>query len=218
LARLKPIAEKNRAQAEEEKRRKDQEQRAENIANLRAVNVWNAPQRQVNRHLAGYGSAKNNEQRWHETSRIITKKLGSGGSLIALLGTRGPGKTQLAVAAMFLVTEQLRAAKYATAMEVFLAVKKAYKKDSPFTEEQVCNEFIKPSLLVIDEVHERGETPWEDRILTHIIDRRYRDEKDTILIANQLKEEFVKTMGVSVVTRLNETGGFLVCDWESFRQ
>jgi DNA replication protein DnaC len=68
----------------------------------------------------------------------------------------------------------------------------------------------KPSLLVIDEAAKRGETEWENRLLFEILNKRYGDFKDTILIANQSREEFSKSMGPAIVRRMDEVGGLMV--------
>ena len=70
---------------------------------------------------------------------------------------------------------------------------------------------------MLDELQERGETPWEDRLLTHVIDRRYAAEKDTLLITNHSKEKFLESIGESVASRLVETGGIVNCSWASYR-
>lgn len=188
--------------------------KAEKVEALRLD--WNAPIRHVKRRSEGY-SENPNGIAWKATADRIKSKLGSG-ILVCLIGIRGPGKTQMAVEAMFATTDQLRSALYCTAMEIFMAVKTTYGPDAKKSEVDALAKFSKPSLLIIDEAHERGETNWEDRILTHIIDARYRAMKDTILIANLEKSECEKSLGKSVVTRLNETGGFIPCEWMSFRE
>lgn len=140
------------------------------------------------------------------------------GCLIALIGTNGPGKTQLGVECIRHMTSDLFSARYATAMDFFIELKKSYRKDSMHDEGEVLNLFARPRLLVLDECQERGETEWEDRILTYLIDRRYRDQKDTILISNLKREEFEASLGRSVISRLNETGGIIECTWPSFRK
>jgi DNA replication protein DnaC len=67
-------------------------------------------------------------------------------------------------------------------------------------------------------MQERGETPWEDRLLTHLIDRRYASEKDTLLITNQSKESFIQSIGPSAASRIVEVGGIVTCDWPSYRK
>lgn len=209
-------ATRDRKHHEANRKAHEEAERAERLRSLRGR--WCAPARHVTereRVMLNYGWA---ESPWSVTLRKMSSRLGEG-ILVALLGTRGGGKTQLGVELMFDVTANLRSARYVTAMEIFLDVKASYRKDSEKTEDEVVQSYCKPSLLILDEVHERGETPWEDRILTHIIDKRYRDgNRDTVLIANLDRVEFEKSMGKSVVSRLNETGGIIVCNWPSFRE
>lgn len=154
---------------------------------------------------------------WRDTLNRLVELDGSG-FLIALLGGRGTGKTQMGVE---LIARRVNKAerftcKYVRAMDVFIDVKESYRRDGP-NERDVLKRFIGPQLLVIDEAHERGETAWEDRLLTYIVDRRYGDGKDTLLISNSQHAEFRAAIGESIYSRLVETGGVVVCDWPSFR-
>lgn len=138
------------------------------------------------------------------------------GFIVALLGGRGVGKTQMAVAACREMAEREKSFLYCTAMDIFLDIKDSFRKGG--SERDALKNFIRPALLVIDEVQERGETPWEDRLLTHIIDKRYAAERDTLLISNQTKDAFVESIGQSVASRIAEAGGIAVFDWASFRE
>jgi len=54
-------------------------------------------------------------------------------------------------------------------------------------------------------------------MLFELLNRRYNDLKDTILIANKSKAEFQDYIGPSLASRMNETGGIVECNWPSFR-
>lgn len=102
-------------------------------------------------------------------------------------------------------------------MDVFLAVRETYRREISQSELEVIESFRKPSLLVIDEVQERGETAWEDRILTNLVDKRYGDGTDTLLIANLKPAALAENLGTSIADRLRETGGIIEATWGSFR-
>lgn len=171
---------------------------------------WNAPQRHLNRPI------DYSVKEWADCLGRIEKRLGTG-FLIALIGPRGPGKTQMAVELMRKATLRLKSARYCTAMDFFMDLKSCWRDSSRYSEEEVMEKYRKPSFLVVDESHERGETQWEDRILVNLIDSRYRDEKDTLLISNLVEQQFRESMGKSIYSRLVETGGVIECNWKSFR-
>ena len=155
-------------------------------------------------------------EKWLEAETKLKAKIGTG-FIIALCGQRGTGKTQLAASLAKECAIQNRSSKYITAMEFFLDIKESFRPDSQSNEKEVIANFARPKLLIIDETQERGETKWEDGLLTHLVDRRYRDEKDTLLISNQNKESFVESIGPSIASRIIETGGIILCNWPSFR-
>jgi len=155
--------------------------------------------------------------KWEELQLKVYQGLETG-FLIAVTGARGTGKTQLGVKTIrdWINCDLFGLARYVQMAEVFMAIKEAYKPDGP-TERQQLAKFIKPRLLVIDEIHERSESEWENRLFSYMIDQRYGAMLDTILITNQVPAKFAESVGPSIYDRLTETGGLIVCDWPSYR-
>lgn len=135
---------------------------------------------------------------------------------MALLGGRGTGKTQIGVHAAIGACCVGRSALYAKAMDFFLDVRATYKSEEA-SEADAIAKFVNPMLLVMDELQVRGDTDFEDRMLTYMLDKRYDAMRDTILIANLSAEAFEDAMGYSVSDRMVESGGVIECNWGSFR-
>ena len=148
----------------------------------------------------------------------LKSRLGSG-MLVVLIGARGTGKTQMAVELIRKTTHDARepqSARYAKAMDLFLDVRATFNTDAD--ERDVVARYVGYGLLVLDELQVRGDTPFEDRMLTHVIDRRYDAELDTVLITNQSRNGLRESLGESIYSRIIETGGVVDCDWDSFRK
>lgn len=152
---------------------------------------------------------------WLEARAKIVGKLG-GGFTIALIGHRGPGKTQLAQQAIQAACQQGMTALYARVMDLFYDLRATYGTD--LTERSVVEHYRRPHLLVFDELHDRKESLWEDRTLHDLIDRRHGDLACTLLIGNLTEEGFEESMGPTITERLRETGAIVDCSWESFRK
>lgn len=153
-------------------------------------------------------------QKWNRIDERLKARLGDG-FIIALLGPRGTGKTQLGCSLCRAAAQAGRRCLYGSAMGFFLDIKESF--NGAKSEKTVIEAYVSPSVLVLDEMQERGQSQWEDRLLTHLIDRRYSEKKDTLLLSNQTSKQFQEAMGESVVSRILQTGGIAVCDWESFR-
>lgn len=138
------------------------------------------------------------------------------GFLMALTGIRGNGKTQLAVELIRHNAGQGRRARFCSAMEFFMEIKAGYRNESK-AEKDIIGDFCRPSLLVVDEIGQRSDSEWENRLLYEMVNRRYNDMKDTLLISNQEEAQLKAALGPSIVSRMNETGGLMPCDWPSFR-
>lgn len=137
------------------------------------------------------------------------------GAILAIIGPRGTGKTRLAAEAIREVGES---ARYATAMNIFLRVRESYGKSATESELDIVKELSRCPLLVIDEIQERGNSQWEDRILTHIIDNRYSNLRCTVIIANMTSGKLIENVGPSIADRMNEAGGIIELKGASRRE
>lgn len=153
---------------------------------------------------------------WGQKLAILEGMLGTG-MIAGIHGGRGPGKTQLGVECMKWCYAHRKLAAFTSATEVFSRLKASYRPDSTKSELEVISDYRKPFLLVIDEIGKRGQTDWEDSLLFLLLNKRYEDMTDTILICNLNKEQFTESIGSSVVSRIIECGGLIECTWPSFR-
>lgn len=154
---------------------------------------------------------------WHEKRAALVSKLGNG-FLVALTGVQGTGKTQCGSALIYAATAKRMSCKYAVAMDFFIALKSTFDDGARQSEAQAIASFVKPKLLVLDEMDERSESAWENRLLFHMINARYNNLVDTLLISRKPEAEFLQSLGDSVTSRIQETGGSIICDWKSFRE
>lgn len=176
------------------------------------------------RHVENQSPNENGRlSKWASACSYLRSRMDRG-SIFVIVGPRGTGKTQMAtkVALASAVANQTAidvrpSMLYTTAHELAMAIKSTWEKGS-MTEREAIRTFTNPRLLVIDEVHERGKSEWEQRMLTTIVDTRYRcGYKDTILIGNMKPETLNDELGASIMSRVSETGGIILADWPSFR-
>jgi DNA replication protein DnaC len=154
---------------------------------------------------------------WNAQWCKLSSTLGSG-VIAVIIGNRGAGKTQMSVCAIRQTCKSDRSALYSKAMNFFLDVRSSYQKESSKTEREIIQEYLKPSLLVIDAIENRSDSSFENLLLNYLIDMRYDAAKDTILIGNLNETEFAASMGLSIVDRIHECGIKIVCTWKSFRR
>lgn len=184
-------------------------ERQERITALRQT--WNAPDRHVNP-----DKPIRFEGDWNAKLESLKPFIGTG-MLIALIGHSGTGKTQLAVQLMREATAKLRSAYFTTAIQFYHDVEKSRRFRDPDTVDPL-SKYRTRKLLVIDEA---GATPprQSDRAeLFDVINTRYNTKVlDTILIDNSDEDQFALIVGASAASRMNECGGIINCNWESFR-
>jgi DNA replication protein DnaC len=166
----------------------------------------------------------------YERAKICAER----GGLIVAYGGRGTGKTQMAFHlarnanfpnALFMPIykngftpeTKPRPAIYTKAMEIFLECKHSFnRKDAP-TVKEILQKLEDAAFLIIDEAQVRGETKFEDDMLTHLIDKRYDGERATMLITNLGRKEFAATLSPSIISRIEQIGCGIDCNWQSYR-
>tara|TARA_R110000824_G_scaffold195727_1_gene378605 strand:+ start:3160 stop:3729 length:570 start_codon:yes stop_codon:yes gene_type:complete len=187
--------------------------------------MWNRtllPERHKSAAKEVYDQA-DRDSMWFVTLEYLTNRVCNKGSIFILTGKRGVGKTQMAACLARLVCLGQRDAHYLRAADLYLCIKSTFDGDG--SETGLINQWsVKPTgsnngcqLLIIDELHDRSGSNWEDRILNQIVDRRYGNCLDTVLITNETRPNIAKTIGPSIVSRADETGGIIECLWDSFR-
>jgi DNA replication protein DnaC len=142
--------------------------------------------------------------------------------ILVLLGERGRGKTELACA---LLLEAVRCelhtrVLYVEALDMLQDFRDAYLRRE--TVEEVTARYTRPTILVIDELHERrGGDNYrreEDNLnLAKILRERYNRQKTTVLISTETAAEFTANVGKSVMSRWSEAGEVFEFDWEDLR-
>jgi len=195
-------ADKDRRRLESENRR-----RLAVVDGLR--HEMNAPQRQLI-------CICRREGPWAEKLAVLESKLGSGFT-VGIVGKRGRGKTQMAVELMRCATDKRMSARFLTAVEFFMEIKASYRRESLDTELDIIRRYRRPRLLVIDEIGKRSESDWENSLLFELLNKRYNDMTDTVLIDNRPQKDFCEAIGTSLASRIDESGGLIDCQWESFR-
>ena len=169
---------------------------------------------------------------WHAALETAKPIIATGG-IVAMIGPRGPGKTQMAAELARTgnwssgrvettkidggVLKHGKVALYRRSMDLFLDLRHAAKNHVKSSEREVLTQLADVGLLVIDEFQERGESEWENRIIKNLIDKRYASNRPTIIIANLTRAELFETLGDSIIDRARENGKSIEFTWGSFR-
>lgn len=166
------------------------------------------------------------QQRAYEAVLAKCSPSGGVGAIVALIGPRGTGKTT--VCGQMIVNATLhwwRTSKgfiprYRKLTDILATLKPMYSdfgSRDPAALESTRDQLCAYEVLIIDEIHDCEEQRVKDRILTDILDRRYAGKVDTVLISNQTREDFMAHTNPSILSRINENGAVLFCNWKPWR-
>lgn len=172
-------------------------------------------------HLATIDDAQSPE--FARVRDLLTARLPDG-YLVSLIGKRGTGKTQVAVATIREACKRQLSARYFKRLDLSRLIRSTFSRPSNKgasagpSENDLIEELAAVGLLVVDEIHQTGDSDFDKNLLINLLDRRYDAMLPSILIGNATKEQFAGLVGDSVVSRLNETGEIIEFNGASFRQ
>jgi len=202
------IAEKERKEEE----RKEMEQRE---INKRLHNSMITP-RFRDKNLDNYISENEGQKKALKIAKWFIDNIESAPSLI-FLGKPGTGKNHLASG---IVKEVIRnhnkTALVTEAIKIIRDIKESWQ-DRELKEHEVIREYIRPDLLVIDEIGVQFGSDTEKLYLSEIINDRYNYKKATIILGNLTKDELAETIGDRILDRFRENGKMFIFDWDSHR-
>lgn len=197
---------KRSADVEQERAERQRQHRAKEI--IRASNL---PLRHLKTRKTGLLNTPGGEFMTAESEAIEAVQ---NRQCVMLCGPRGPGKTQIATCVGVDCAERGVSVHYTDAADLFMHCREGMHEGK---ESERLKRYENYGLLIIDECHVRGESDYEDRLITRILNNRYNNLKPTMLITNQKRSEAAKSLGSSVVSRLHESGVVIECNWRSFR-
>lgn len=203
-----------RREAEEVERQLRAKAKLEEMIGAAAI-----PIRFIGRSFENYRAAEPSQQAALTAAREYAEgfdKHASTGESLLLLGKAGTGKSHLASAILQAIMPK-HCGMYTTASDVIDMVRETWRRDSEKSQGKVLHMLSSVPLLVIDEVGVQYGTESEQNTLFQILDRRYRDRKPVILMANLKPAELQALLGDRVYDRLREVSRVVLFDWESFR-
>jgi DNA replication protein DnaC len=134
-----------------------------------------------------------------------------------MVGGVGTGKTLLASAMIDALVDK-NSCEIIKVIDLIRCLKATWNKDSDQTEEGIIDYFIKLDLLILDEVGSQFGSDTEKLFVFDIIDGRYQDMKQTVLISNLDIDGIKEVIGERCVDRLREGGGSMIAfNWKSSR-
>jgi DNA replication protein DnaC len=136
---------------------------------------------------------------------------------LIMVGGVGTGKTLLASIIIEKLVDKNKC-EIIKLIEIIRSLKASWSKDNDTDEQGVIDYFIGLDLLIIDEVGSQFGSDTEKLFIFEIIDGRYQDMKQTILISNLDIDGIKEVIGERCVDRLREGGGSMIAfDWKSSR-
>jgi DNA replication protein DnaC len=105
---------------------------------------------------------------------------------LLLMGPCGVWKTHLAVAALRELMVRGHEARFYDYRELLKQLQASYDPDHPISEMGVLEPVLKAEILLIDDIGASKPSPWALDTIGHILNKRYNDNRVTLLTTNYL--------------------------------
>lgn len=146
------------------------------------------------------------------------------GQSLFLTGITGSGKTHIAIALMneWFADNMADGGKgpYASkgypvflpAVELMLEIKESWRKEEDAaaeSEKRILDKYASKALLVIDDLGAEKISEWSRQVVYLLIDRRYRDMRQTIITSNLSHKGLADQLDARIASRIAEMGGVI---------
>lgn len=212
---------------EREERERERQQQATESARIpgpreRRAILAGIPERFRQATFDGYTASGMAQEAARKAAEVFSERFAvrrqDGGSMM-FIGRPGTGKTHLACATLMAVVSDDRwTGRYTDAWSLMSEVKATWRRTSPESEEEVIQRYVRPDLLVLDEVGVQYGSDTERAILHRVLDLRYQAMRPTIVVGNVKLEGMKDYLGERAVSRLMEGGKVIPFEWEDHRQ
>lgn len=138
------------------------------------------------------------------------KRLESTTDSLYLTGPRGTGKTHMAAAIVRELVMDLTPShsvswvQWISAPDLLLEIRNTFRDGSERSELSVIEQYSECDLLVLDDLGAEKTSEWSLQTLYTIIDRRYREERQTIITSNLSLDELAEKVDDRIASRLSE--------------
>jgi len=132
------------------------------------------------------------------------KCLASHGKSILLTGNTGTGKTHLAVAMMAEFIKCRLDALFVTLPDLLLEIRSAFSEKSTITEKALVEWYSTKQFMVLDDLGAEKPSEFTVATLYLILDRRIRQERQTIITTNLTIGEIAEYSSARIASRISE--------------
>ena len=158
-----------------------------------------------------------------DNEKEIAKEAILNNKSVFLSGGCGTGKTHLAIALLLEWFNKYRPDSnnqygfpvFIPSVEFFLELKNTFGNDE--SEKYILDRYTKPELLCIDDVGAEKISDWSRQMFYTLVDRRYREEKQTIITSNLSLADISKLIDDRIASRIAGQGAVINLVAEDFR-
>lgn len=206
----------------EEEARREAEREAERVASMqrfveRSLADSRIPRKFSEATLDNWFATLPTEARALGVARAFVERFdGRRARTLIFYGNTGAGKTHLACAVLRALALRGFSAGYTTAADVLMSLRNTWK-DASRTETQLLASYERIDLLVIDEVGRTFGGDKEREQMFNFYDRRYLQDRSTILMSNGDLSSIEDALGEVVFDRFKESATVVHFNWPSKR-
>ncbi len=141
-------------------------------------------------------------------SEAITSWFRDSKPFLVIMAISGSGKTYLCAAILNYLFERKVEIEYITHRRFTDELKAAIAEEKPH--KSIFDRYAQINFLIFDDIGSAQNTEWQQEMILELIDRRYSDQKKTVITSNFFKNEMYEKLGNRTASRMFDKNNLVI--------
>ncbi len=141
--------------------------------------------------------------KWHSNAvhaKAVSEWIKNPKCMLVMIGNPKTGKTYFCVAVANYFLEKKRQVRYYNSRRIFEEIQKGIANNE--NQYETVSNMCQSDILILDDIGASTNSEWQKEIILDLIDRRYSEQKVTLVTSNLTEQKFKEALGERTSRRI----------------